>query len=340
MFKKLLTAAFIIFSALFLLSPAGSALADDFKTLSDSTKIYDIVKSPWTQAKKAEISAAIDLFRSYDDLEKNKWYNVIGYYHTMKQINEKRKVFLEVSHQRVILEQKMAREGTKDFGQTVYNAIITGADMWARYANNDGPIFSQLISSYDNMVLKTAEYSHISWINPIKKFKKMKEVKDASKYAVQTARRFEQSNTFDKIKGIIDHPQGKEVINIVTGIGGLIDSLGDIFKGVSSIGDTIGGIFRSGSTAAINTAINNETDGLQNRNLSTPAGSATAQNNLQTSSGSVFAASSEESYDLKHQNYKKLVKQYYEALKTGRSTEELSAQLEEIKKLKKELGVK
>ncbi len=339
MLKKLL-AALIIFSALFLLLPVGSALADDFKTLSDSTKIYDIVKSPWTQAKKAEITAAIDLFRSYDELEKNKWYNVIGYYHTMKQINEKRKNFLEVSHQRVILEQKMAREGTKDFGQTVYNAIITGADMWARYANNDGPIFSQLISGYDNLILKTAEYSHISWLNPIKKMKKMKEVKDASKYAVQTARRFEQSNTFDKIKGIIDHPQGKEVINIVTGIGGLINSIGDIFKGVSSIGGTIGGIFSSNSTQGVNAAVNIANDGLQNQDSSYFNNSAPAQNNSQISSGDVFAASSEESYDQKHLNYKKLVKQYYEALKAGRSSEELSPQLEEIKKLKKELGVK
>jgi hypothetical protein len=341
MFKKLAVTTFIIVAAAAFLFSAGAALADDFKTLSDSTRIYDIVKSPWTQAKKAEIVSVIDLIKCYDDLQKNKWYNVIGYFHNMKQINIKRKAFLEASQQRIMLEQKMAREGTKDFGQTVYNAIITGADIWARYANNDGPIFSQLISSYDSMVLKIAEYDDISWLNPIKKMKKRKEVVDASRYAFQTARRFEQSNTFDKIKGVIDRPQGKEVINIVTGIGGLIDTIGNIFRGVSSIGDTIGGASRANSTAGMNTAINSPARGLRNPAASSYRNkSARAQNNLQTSSGDVFAASSDESYDQKHQNYKKLVKQYYEALKAGRGTEELSSQLEEIKKLKKELGIK
>ena len=335
MFRKLAIAAFLVFSAVLFLTAAGAAFADELQTLSDSTKVYDIVKSPWTMAKKAEIVSAIDLFRKYDELEKNKWYNPMGYFKALKEVNEKRKVFLEASQQRIMLEQQLAREGKKDFGQTVYNAIITGADMWARYANNDGPIFSQLISSYDNMILKMAEYSQMTWMTPIKKFKKFKEVKDASKYAYQTARRFEQSNTYEQIKGVIDRMQGNSVINGIggviggnggnNGIGGIINTIGNIFRDISSIGNTIGG-----ARGTVSTANPDET----------PAQPSGQNRTIQgTASGDIFSSNSAEYYTQKHQQYIKLLEQYYEAVKAGRSTEELSGQLDEIKKLKKELGI-
>lgn len=344
MFRKLAIAAFLVFSAVLFLTAAGAAFADELKTLSDSTKVYDIVKSPWTMAKKAEIVSAIDLFRKYDELEKNKWYNPMGYFKALKEVNEKRKVFLEASRQRIMLEQQLAREGRKDFGQTVYNAIITGADMWARYANNDGPIFSQLISSYDNMILKMAEYSQMTWMTPIKKLKKFKEVKDSTKYAYQTARRFEQSNTYDQIKGVIDRMQGNSVINGIggviggnggnNGIGGIINTIGNIFRDISSIGNTIGG--------AIGTVSGTDASQVRGEGASDnmPAEASGQNRTIQgTASGDIFSSNSAEYYTQKHQQYIKLLEQYYEAVKAGRSTEELSGQLEEIKKLKKELGI-
>ncbi|HOD42170.1 MAG TPA: hypothetical protein PKL57_16540 [Candidatus Wallbacteria bacterium] len=334
MYRKLLFSAFLIISFL-AFSACGSIVhADEFKTLSDSTKIYDIVKSPWTQAKKAEITAAIDLVRDYDKLEKVKWYDVFGYYGIYRQINEKRKKFYEASKQRILLEEKMKREGTKDLGQTVYNAIITGADMWARYANNDGPIFSQMISSYDNLLLKIVEYDKMTWMTPIKKAKKFKEVKDSTKYVVQCAKRFEQSNTFDKIKAIIDHPQGKEVINVVTGIGGLINSIGDIFKGISSIG----GIFSSTSNGSLS-----QNSEPQNRNdgpISSYDSPSREPQELSRSGENAINPSTAEFYTQKHRQYISLVEQYYEALKAGKTTEELSGQFEEINRLKQELGIK
>lgn len=344
MFRKLAIAAFLVFSAVLFLTAAGAAFADELKTLSDSTKVYDIVKSPWTMAKKAEIVSAIDLFRKYDELEKNKWYNPMGYFKALKEVNEKRKVFLEASRQRIMLEQQLAREGRKDFGQTVYNAIITGADMWARYANNDGPIFSQLISSYDNMILKMAEYSQMTWMTPIKKFKKFKEVKDASKYAYQTARRFEQSNTYDQIKGVIDRMQGNSVINGIggviggnggnNGIGGIINTIGNIFRDISSIGNTIGGAL--GTVSGTNASQVRGEGASDNMPAEASGQNRTIQG---TASGDIFSSNSAEYYTQKHQQYIKLLEQYYEAVKAGRSTEELSGQLEEIKKLKKELGI-
>jgi hypothetical protein len=299
-------------------------------------------------AKKAEIVSAIDLFRKYDELEKNKWYNPMGYFKAMKEVNEKRKAFLEASRQRIMLEQQLAREGKKDFGQTIYNAIITGADMWARYANNDGPIFSQLISSYDNMILKMAEYSQMTWMTPIKKFKKFKEVKDSTKYAYQTARRFEQSNTYEQIKGVIDRMQGNNVINVIggviggnggnNGIGGIINTIGNIFRDISSIGNTIGGAI--GTVSGTNTSQVRGEGASSTIPAETPAQPSGQNQTIQgTTSGDIFSSNSAEYYTQKHQQYIKLLEQYYEAVKAGRSTEELSGQLEEIKKLKKELGI-
>lgn len=334
MYRKLLFSAFIIFSFLAFSAYGAIVHADEFKTLSDSTKIYDIVKSPWTQAKKAEITAAIDLVKDYDKLEKVKWYDVFSYYSIYRQINEKRKNFYEASKQRILLEEKMKREGTKDFGQNVYNAIITGADMWARYANNDGPIFSQMISSYDNLLLKIVEYDKMTWMTPIKKAKKFKEVKDSTKYVVQCAKRFEQSNTFDKIKAIIDHPQGKEVINVVTGIGGLINSIGDIFKGISSIG----GIFSSSSNGSLPRKA--ETENITGGSDSAYEVSSREPQNLTGGGENSLNNSSAEFYTQKHRQYIILVEQYYEALKAGKSAEELSGQFDEIKRLKQELGIK
>lgn len=336
--------ALLAFSALLILSAVSFALADELKVLSDSTKIYDIVRSPWTMAKKAEIVSAIDLFRKYDELERTGWYNPFAYFRLTREINEKRKAFLEASRQRIMLEQQMAREGKRDAGQTIYNAIITGADMWARYANNDGPIFSQLISSYDNMILKMAEYSQMTWMTPIKKLKKFKEVKDSTKFAYQTARRFQDSNTYDQIKGVIDRMQNNNVIGGVLGnggndgIGGIINTIGNIFRDISTIGNTIGGVF--GSTSGTNTA-QVRGEGATTTIPAEDPGRASGDNRVirGTAAGEIFSQNSAEYYSQKHQQYIKLVEQYYEAVKAGRSTEELSGLLEQIKYMKKELGI-
>lgn len=308
--------------------------APDYNQIIKSTKIYDVIITPWTRAKKDEVVTAVEMGKAVADFESMSWTNVVGKYNAYKKIAEKKKAYTAACKTRVEIEKGLEQAGITDMGQKVYRMLLTGTDYLARL-NNDGPIFSDLIKSYDNMVTSLVEYDNSSWWSPFSKLRKAKDLKNTMKSTYQSADRFMKSNTYNRIEqivkmitGAVGKPISGVEINTQT-VGGVVD----IIKNAKDIYETIGGIFNFAPAQDGGRPANagNVSEGAQRS--AAIAGQAAVTGDAPALSGSQSGQ-----VDARMKRYNDLMRYYVEQVKNGADTKSLDPVLDEIRTLKKELG--
>ncbi len=315
--------AFLNFSPLF-----AQEAAPDYNQIINSTKIYDIIVTPWTRAKKDEIVTAVEMGKAVAAFESASWLSVGEKYKAFQAIAEKKKAFAAACKTRVEIEAGIEKAGMTDMGQKVYKMLLSGTDYIAKLSN-DGPIFSDLVKSYDSTVTSLVNYDSVSWWSPFKKLAKAKDLKNTMKSTYQSADRFMKSNTYNRLAQLIKlltGAIGKPIsgVNIDTGsIGGIVD----IVKNAGGIIDALGGIFKNLSPAQAPANAGN-------------ASSNPPQNGIQAAGDLNLSGAMNGSIDDMTKRYNTLMRQYYDQIKTGRNPSELDPMLEEIKQLKEKIGAR
>lgn len=213
----------------------------DLDTLRFPLKIFDIVPSAWSAAKKAELSAALDVACAAQDASATPWWNVVGHIRDFRKVNAERKEFMVETKKRVTLENQLnARPFHADLGLHAYKGLLKVADTLGTI-DGTGPIFSQLNTRYNSLVTLLIQRDRTSVFNLPKRMSLMSQIRREVAEIYQLSKRFKDSNLLRVANAIMkgkDSSGGKpgkestldKIVRFGTIIGGVAVIAGGIWK--------------------------------------------------------------------------------------------------------------
>jgi len=321
--KKLLSAlsVFVFVMVLFASQPAYSL---DFNGITSATKIFDLCSTPWMKAKKAEVMAAIDVSKAIYEYDKLSWLDFSKKTEAIRQLKAAKDRFKETLGVRVDLEIRIKTGQIKDTGYRIFQSLLTATDIFASL-NNDGPVVSNLLKSYDAMSVAVVNYDRASWLNPFKKIEALNDFRSSSVKTYKAADDFLNSNSYNRIKTLLGLTGG------TNGVSGTVNQVGGIIGQVTGIIDQIGSIFGGGNAPADPSAASAN---LKNNVTQSAANETAPAFNSNSGNGAVQAGAA---FEARMKRYNALMTQYYSMIKAGADPATMTQTLDEIKTLREEL---